>query len=127
MAVFFVVRPVAIPVFEVDAEILHRFASQLLDHARPYGFREFATLYTQRRGERRRIRRILLERRQRQRPQLARGVGSKEVGTAINGVDRLPILGLAGPGPSRRGIDLAQVAKHWLQVSRRKRTSGTTR
>ena len=74
VAVLLVVRAVAVAVLEVDAEVLDRLALQLLDDARVDRSAR-AAIEAERRGERRRVRRVLVERAQRERAELLRRVG----------------------------------------------------
>ena len=74
VAVLFGVGPVAVAVLEVDAEVLDRLAPQLVDDARANRWRGVAASRPSARAQASRRRRVLVERRQRQRAELRRRV-----------------------------------------------------
>src|SRR5262249_17722726 len=87
-AVLFVLGPVAEAVLEIDPEVFHRLARQLVDHARVDAVGD-GLVEADGGGQRLRIRRVLLQRAQRAGAELARGVGLEQVGAAVDDVHRL--------------------------------------
>ena len=90
------VGAVAEAVLEVDPEILDRLARQLVDDARVDARARASASRPERRGERRRVGRVLLQRAQRDRAELLRRVGLEQMRAAVDDVHRLPRGGVAG-------------------------------
>src|SRR5207244_9741897 len=95
VAVFFVVGTVAVSVFEVDAEVFHRLAAELLDHA-PVDRLRLRAIDADGGGEGRAVRRVLLQCAQCELPELLRRVGLEQLRAAVHGVHRLAGGRIAG-------------------------------
>ena len=112
MRVFLVVRPRAVAVLEVDSVVLDRLPAELLGDALAHGLRErgglrrrrahLVTGELERAGERDRVGRVTIERRERDAPELFGGVVTEEMRAAIHRVDRLPRRTRAELVPARQ-------------------------
>ncbi len=91
-----------VPVLEIDAVVLDRLALQLLDDAR-VDPRSQRLREPDRGGEGVRVRRVLGQRVERQRAELAGDVGAEEVRAAVDRVDGLALRRLPGVATRERG------------------------
>ncbi len=108
-------------VFEIDPEILDRFTRQLLDDAgvETIGERRFEI---ERARKRRRIGRVLLERAQGDRAELAGQGRVEQMRAAVDRMDRLPARRVAGKLLGRSNIRLVErVEKGGQRVVRDRR------
>ncbi len=113
MPVLLGVRPDAVSVLEVDAEVLDRLARQLVDDAAANGLGQRALVRRQseRRCERRRVWRVLIEHGARDHADSCSGVGLEEVRTAVDAVDGLPVAGFTRIGAAGSEVGPAGVPR----------------
>jgi hypothetical protein len=109
VTVLFIVAARAIPVFEVDAEVLDRLAREFLAHTRVDAFGQLAIVEAERSRQFVGIPRVFLERLTRDSAQFLRRVGREEMRSAVYGVDRLPPIGVARIAEGHVAIALAEV------------------
>jgi hypothetical protein len=84
VTVFFGVGPVAVAILEVDAIVLDRLTAQARDDT--FANRGGDVTKTECARESRRIGRVLVQRRERQRPKARGSVSAEQVGAAVKGV-----------------------------------------
>ena len=95
-SVFLMVGPVAVAVFEVETEVLYRFARQLVRDPRMDGRRQARVIEAEGLGQGRGIGSVALHELQRYVAQFSGRVGTKQVGAAVDRVDGLPVGTVAG-------------------------------
>ena len=96
------VGTVAVAVLEIDAEVFHRLAAELLSDAVVHRHGQLRG-EPDRGGEGFGVRGVLVEAAQRQVAELAGRVGAEQVGAAVDGVHGLPGGGVAGVALRVRG------------------------
>ena len=89
VTILFSVRPVPVPVLEIDPEILDWFAAQFVRDARPNRIRESRVAKRERRVQRCGIGRVFVERGERKRTKSRRRVRSEQMCAAVEGVNGL--------------------------------------
>ena len=124
MRVLFGIRPDAVSVLEVDAEVLDRLARQLVDDAAANSLGQRALVRTQseRSGKRRRVGRVLLEHGSCDRAYSCGGVGLEEMRTTIDAVDGLPVAGFTGIGAADGEIGALEFGEDRLERPRVERS-----
>src|SRR5205814_1973750 len=95
VSILFGISTVAVAVFEIDPEVLHRFAAQLLDDPL---VDDVAVFRVDADGiaERGRIRREFIERMESERAEFLRRVALEQMRAPVDGMHRLPRARLAG-------------------------------
>ena len=94
--ILFLVGPVAEAILEIDAEVLDRLARELVDDAQVDAIGQAGDPGPSAPASAAGVGRVLLQRAQRQRAELLRGVGLEQVRAAVDGVHRLPRGRIAG-------------------------------
>jgi hypothetical protein len=123
--ILFGVRPVAVAVLEIEPEVLDGLPPQLVDHARPNSLRkservgagvdvDVLSAKIERARQRRRVRCVLLERRDCKRSELRRRVSLEEMCAAIHRVDRLAIARFSGTGSREGSVCFTECAQYWF-------------
>src|SRR5262245_24547789 len=116
MSVLFRVGSIAVAVLEIEPEVLDRLTPELLDDA---GADRVAVVEAQRARQRLAVRRMLVQRLQRQLAKPRRGVAFEEVGTAVDGVHRLPIATLTGIGACECQVGAPERRDNRREIARR--------
>jgi hypothetical protein len=123
VAVFFIVRPIAVAVLEVDPEVLDRFPPQLLHDSSSDDIGEVVrAIEFEDARESRAIRRVLVERRERHGTKPGCGIRAKEMRSPIDCVHRLAIAGLARPRACHGFVRRTELFEDGLKISWRERT-----
>ena len=109
VCVFLRVRSVPVAIFEIDAKVFDRLVAELAYDARSNRLGERGAfvrsdIELQRVGEGPRVRRVLLERGEREIAEPAGRVRAKQLRTAVDRVNGLTPFDFAWPGPRRRAI-----------------------
>src|SRR5207244_3755455 len=105
VAVFLIVRSIAVAVLEIDAEVFDRLTLQFRNDASINGIREIVR-NAQDAAELEWIGREFVERAQSQRAELHRRVALEQVRAAVNGVHRLSRGGVSGKAAGKRDESL---------------------
>src|SRR5713226_4207529 len=109
MLVLFRVRPVAIPILEINAEILDRLAGQLCNHPRGNLLRYRAGWEPESSRESALDRRVISQRLPRELTQPFTGGRPEQMGASVKRVHRLAAGGIPRIGSAKSSIRFAQV------------------
>ena len=135
MAVLLVVATPAVPVLEVDPEVLDRLALQLREHQRPDLLDE-RLVHARGCREGRRLGSVLAQYRDGLRAPFADHADAVPVGRHVDGVDRLTtatvpwiVAGQGGVGPGEQAVDLGEhaLAEHRSHQSASRSYAGRVR
>ncbi len=116
VAVLFLVNAVAVAVLEIDPKVLHRLATKLVGDTRANGGRVHVSRQVERARERFAVTRVLVQGRQRHCTELAGGIRTEQVRSAIHGVNRLTVVPLSGKGLRDPVVDALQLLENGAEV-----------